>query len=890
MVSRRGKLLFGLFIVALSLSFVSAGLFDIFKGTGKVVEEGCMDSDGGNIYSKGSVEDSYGNKEDYCVSDSSLMEYYCSDDKVTFREVTCPSGNVCENGACTTKVSPVDSSIWTQWYDRDTPDEEGFDGFDDETLFSLNKEGYDVCSGYRATDIEVKNVDSGAMWSYSEYLDYVRENFNDGKTHYHDYFRHTENKDNIRAINPEEGFLCRSDAGNSCRDYKVRFKCGNEKMPDTSYGGTTYWSDWYNTDDSSGWRDNEDDETLDRIRGKGYNVCRGETPLDIQTKNSESSVTWTYSDMPPPMRLSEDFFKGLDNTDNVVTFSPNEGFVCEDTFWDSCRDYEVRFLCSSTAGSSCEDSDGGRNIYEKGVSITINNAIHRGSTSQDSCIATSPNSMGKFNSKDKLLERYCNQAAVEKGDFNNFIAAEYINCNPREDYEYLYRCVEGACVAINDGWTEWFSRDNGKGDYDDESLDKLRKDGEDICGGESPIDIELAMNGGKKGRLLWSDFKNSGFSINEAFFRNPFSTKINKFSPTEGFVCEKNFGNECGNYKVRFLCSEGELVEEISCMDSDEGENIYEKGYADLGGHKSWDVCEDGTSLRETYCFDDGINDVVQDCPNGCENGACVEESKVEEDSFCEYYLVAGNPNANWHLPICDLNTVGLSSYRNLNYSGTDLTRHSHGPTYLSVFDNKFDFVGQCFGDTGTFVDGSGDVCQDLNFYMNKAVLPKNVEKNSHIASVIVDVAKFSETDCQIIWENLIDNQKSGMESLDYFDLKEDYSKFYFYEMRGVYKKSNSAKSVYCLDKYEDLSFDLATSITSKQPDGDCVGCELEGQCYALGFVKDGKYCSEDLFVFVDSKVEGNSCNENFECADNICLSGNCVSSNLWSRFSRWFK
>ncbi len=67
-------------------------------------------------------------------------------------------------------------------------------------------------------------------------------------------------------------------------------------------------------------------------------------------------------------------------------------------------------------------------------------------------------------------------------------------------------------------------------------------------------------------------------------------------------------------------------------------------------------------------------------------------------------------------------------------------------------------------------------------------------------------------------------------------------------------------------------------------------GCELENKCYPYGYRKAGNYCSDENEIFV-GQLEGDAtCENNFECGTNLCINGNCVSSNLWNRFLEWFK
>ena len=69
-----------------------------------------------------------------------------------------------------------------------------------------------------------------------------------------------------------------------------------------------------------------------------------------------------------------------------------------------------------------------------------------------------------------------------------------------------------------------------------------------------------------------------------------------------------------------------------------------------------------------------------------------------------------------------------------------------------------------------------------------------------------------------------------------------------------------------------------------------CAGCELEEKCYPYGFRKAGNYCSDEDDLFVVQSEDDGKCENNFECKTNLCINGNCVSSNVWNKFLVWFK
>ena len=80
----------------------------------------CSDTDSGNKkYDKGTLTTSLGvSKTDYCISGSSLLEYYCdsSDDKYGYSAITC---DICSNGECVDVNTCPDGTITSPCISRD---------------------------------------------------------------------------------------------------------------------------------------------------------------------------------------------------------------------------------------------------------------------------------------------------------------------------------------------------------------------------------------------------------------------------------------------------------------------------------------------------------------------------------------------------------------------------------------------------------------------------------------------------------------------------------------------------------------------------------------------------------------------------------------------------
>ena len=60
----------------------------------------CTDTDGYNIYFKGSVNYKGQTYTDYCLSNNTVAEYFCENNQMKSTSAGCPSGYTCQDGAC----------------------------------------------------------------------------------------------------------------------------------------------------------------------------------------------------------------------------------------------------------------------------------------------------------------------------------------------------------------------------------------------------------------------------------------------------------------------------------------------------------------------------------------------------------------------------------------------------------------------------------------------------------------------------------------------------------------------------------------------------------------------------------------------------------------------
>jgi hypothetical protein len=69
----------------------------------------------------------------------------------------------------------------------------------------------------------------------------------------------------------------------------------------------------------------------------------------------------------------------------------------------------------------------------------------------------------------------------------------------------------------------------------------------------------------------------------------------------------------------------------------------------------------------------------------------------------------------------------------------------------------------------------------------------------------------------------------------------------------------------------------------------NCNGCLINKTCYSLGHRMDGKFCGNNLSL-IQQLNESSSCQNNFECESNVCISGECISTSFIQKVITWFK
>lgn len=310
--------------------------------------------------------------------------------------------------------------------------------------------------------------------------------------------------------------------------------------------------------------------------------------------------------------------------------------VCESSYKTECmenpkckRRYNI--IGVEECGVSCTDSDGGKDYYVKGTATGIFGGQQSSFT--DSCC--SGNSCDLDNGE-SVLETYCE---------GEYIRTEVFDC-PNG-------CQDGACVNATtpsscDELPLIINASYGA-TCTDQKYDKRADTDSD-----GDIDVfDLASWGLNSNNLTW---------------------------------CSEQLA------KTSDPCAEN-----VTCTDSDGGEDYYMRGTVSYwlndaqgimtGTHTSTDQCADSNTLWEYSCNSYDPNQIISPihytCPNGCEDGACVEEPKVTYegifkmlDQECDWYTsgTAMTENGTFVKDVCHVTKQCLFAI-GINYNPRDYSQ-----------------------------------------------------------------------------------------------------------------------------------------------------------------------------------------------------------------------
>ena len=331
--------------------------------------------------------------------------------------------------------------------------------------------------------------------------------------------------------------------------------------------------------------------------------------------------------------------------------------------------------------------------------------------------------------------------------------------------------------------------------------------------------------------------------------------------------------------------------------------------------------------LRELYCELVGeyqkMTSELYECPNGCEDGACIREDgcpsligwriegiKCFVDTGCDYDAdkydyydsaegcIKGLGKVEYPviepLPVPDICSDLLieKDIKGYNYRETKYSRM--GPDVYSE-DGKQIGTTQCciayykkniiaLTSNVAYVcsyDNRGDVENSIP-WITKEDYYELGEYNSQVVYWMRNQGNEA-----LVWTNnnnilLVGDEGGGK-------IPDDIAKAYL-------KKHNSDLGDIDVEIVEVTPEPTPEQETAPEPIDipeekmfySCTGCESEGKCYPIGYRKEGRYCTDNN-EFVSQMNEG-GCDNSFECKSNVCVSGECVSEGLIRKILNWFK
>lgn len=317
---------------------------------------------------------------------------------------------------------------------------------------------------------------------------------------------------------------------------------------------------------------------------------------------------------------------------------------------------------------TCTDSDGGIEYYEKGT--TTLGALGK----TDSCYATGASVKG-------VTEYYCENNEIKSIDY----ACPGIDIGDGT----IVRCQYGACIEDADDYIvdkDCIDSDGGKDYYEKGILtDNKGYTYEDYCTNDNPtVNLlerfcaadgtkssigYLCPNGCEDGACIEVTGTCSDSDGGIEYFEKGITTIgsetktdycYGKGASSAGvieFYCDdneiKSVEYDCPyiDLETHDACEDGACVEE-QCFDSDDGKDIFTKGYIMIG---YYDRCYDSQSVYETYCENSKPYMTIIACGGDCIDGKCLTQEELGcTDSDGDNYFVKGEATGSDDLTTTD--------------------------------------------------------------------------------------------------------------------------------------------------------------------------------------------------------------------------------------------
>ena len=335
--------------------------------------------------------------------------------------------------------------------------------------------------------------------------------------------------------------------------------------------------------------------------------------------------------------------------------------------------------------------------------------------------------------------------------------------------------------------------------------------------------------------------------------------------------------------------------------------------------------------LKEGYC--EWVGEYQKytfeeyECPNGCENGACIREdtcptligwriegikcfvdSGCNYDSTYDYYdsaedCIDGLGKVEYPvlepLPVPDIcsdllieENIGTYNYRETTYSRM-------GPDVYSKDGRKIGASQCCLADyKKNLLDLTGSVA-----YICPLDNRANVENTiAHVARE--DMHELGEYVTQkVYWMRSNGNEAilwtSNINILAVADesgtIPDDIAQAYLNKHNsdlGIVDIENITITPEASEESESTEPEVIEepiNIPENKLFYSCTGCEFQGKCYPVGYREGKQYCDINSNGFIDQSRTG-TCDNSFECKSNVCVNSECASEGLMKKIANWFK
>lgn len=321
-----------------------------------------------------------------------------------------------------------------------------------------------------------------------------------------------------------------------------------------------------------------------------------------------------------------------------------------------------------------------------------------------------------------------------------------------------------------------------------------------------------------------------------------------------------------------------------NCEDSDGGKDYYTQGkiltsglIGSGEGSDGEDYCLDddsklsnqGTYLVEWYCCEGYCADNENyKCPNGCKDGACIDEEtepEEEEEESKDHLIVVDDKG-----PVTDVIAISdLGVYlKSEGYTVAQAKLNSE------VTKNMLDYR------VTTFI------------YEGEAAIIVGAHSSSKDVALTYKISDFLENKKGIksITKLSSEIKYDDLRKILTDDLPEDTEEKEEIPIPIIPEEKDECSSNLDCNDNNSCTSDVCSGKPKKCSNTESsIGCDYNEKCIPVSVRVDNSYCDIDKKIKTQ-KTEDNSCNNSYECSTNICVDDKCISPGLIRKILDWFK